>query len=74
MHRYVSRSKFWPCGSIEASLICAPHFMQGISISVRKRVQVGVGRGIGSIVSSQVGEDANATQIGPSTRRHYVRT
>jgi hypothetical protein len=37
---------------MRANLIPSPHFMQGISMVVWKRVQVGVGRGIGGIVSS----------------------
>ena len=37
-----------------------PHFMHGISMVVRKRVQVGVGRGI-CIVSSSLNEGRNAT-------------
>jgi len=34
MHRYVSKSKFGPRGSIRASLIWAPHLMHGISILI----------------------------------------
>jgi hypothetical protein len=37
-----------------------PHIMHGISMVVRKRVQVGVGRGI-CIVSSSLNEGRNAT-------------
>jgi hypothetical protein len=36
----------------EGQLIPSPHFMQGILIVVWKRVQVGVGRGIGGVASS----------------------
>ena len=39
---------------MRASLIPSPHFMQGISWVVSKRVQVGVGRGIRRIVSSRI--------------------
>ena len=38
-----------------------PHIMHGISMVVRKRVQVGVGRGI-CIVSSSLNEGRNATE------------
>jgi hypothetical protein len=50
---YVSRSKFESRGSTSVSRIWVPHLMHGISIEALKRVQVGVGRGICSIGSSQ---------------------
>jgi len=34
MHRYVSKSKFGPRGSMRASLIWVPHLMHGISMLV----------------------------------------
>ncbi len=55
-----------------ASLIRSPHLMQGISVAVGKRVQVGVGKVICGIVSSDFKEETQRYPLEPKFHFTFV--